>query len=243
MARQPETIIITGGTRGLGAAISQALHEAGNTVVTTYAHDHDGANAFRNRTGIPVYCWDVTHPEACRKGVAEVEAVYGSCKVLIANAGIAHATPFSEMTSQVWKSVIDTNLGGCFNMARAVWPGMMARGGGRIINIASIVGQRGGYGLTAYAASKAGVMGLTRSLALEGAAAGIRVNAVSPGYMNSGMIAEIPDRILRKVQGEIPVGRLGYPEELARMILFLCGTDCDFITGQVLSLNGGQYME
>ena len=234
--------IVTGGTRGIGEAISLALRDAGVTVAANYAGNDDRARAFTERTGIKSYKWDVADFEACLAGVAQVESELGPVEVLVNNAGITRDGTMKRMTRQAWEEVIDTNLGGCFNMAKAVWDGMNARKYGRIVNIGSINGQAGQYGQVNYAAAKSGIHGFTKALAQEGARAGITVNAIAPGYIDTDMVAAVPADVLEKIVAKIPVGRLGKAEEIARGVTFLCGEDAGFITGSTLSINGGQHM-
>ncbi|MCQ8780632.1 acetoacetyl-CoA reductase [Mangrovibrevibacter kandeliae] len=235
--------IVTGGTRGIGAAIAVALQSAGYRVASSYAGNEQAAEAFRVETGISVYRWDVSSFDACAEGVARVEADLGPIEVLINNAGVTKDTMFHKMTPEHWHAVIDTNLTGLFNMTRQVWEGMRTRGFGRIVNISSINGQKGQAGQANYAAAKAGEIGFTKSLALEGASKGITVNAVCPGYVATEMVSAIPQEVLdRKILPHIPVGRLGQPGEVARCVLFLASDDSGYITGSTLSANGGQYL-
>ncbi|USI74080.1 acetoacetyl-CoA reductase [Sphingomonas morindae] len=234
--------IVTGGTRGIGEAISLALQDAGAKVAATYAGDDGRAQAFTDRTGIPAYKWDVADPEACAEGVARVEADLGAVDILVNNAGITRDATFLKQSYAQWKAVIDTNLGGCFNMAKAVFPGMRARQWGRIVNIGSINGQAGQYGQVNYAAAKSGIHGFTKALAQEGARAGITVNAIAPGYIDTDMVAAVPEEVLDKIVAKIPVGRLGQAHEIARGVVFLTAEDAGFVTGSTLSINGGQHM-
>lgn len=235
--------LVTGGSRGIGAAISTALKDAGYTVAATYAGNDEKAAAFTAETGIKTYKWDVGNYEACAAGIAEVEADIGPVEVLVNNAGITRDAPFHKITPQQWKEVIDTNLSGVFNMSHPVWPGMRARKFGRIITISSINGQKGQFAQTNYAAAKAGDIGFTKSLAQEGARAGITVNVVAPGYINTEMMSTIPEKVMNEViLPQIPVGRLGEASEIARAVVFLASDDAGFITGSTISANGGQYM-
>ncbi len=236
--------IVTGGSRGIGAAISKALKAAGHTVVATYAGNDEKANAFKDDTGIPVYKWDVSSFEACSEGIAKVEAEHGPVDILVNNAGITKDAMFHKMTPEHWQAVIGTNLSGLFNMTRPVWEGMRERNFGRIINISSINGQKGQTGQANYSAAKAGDLGFTKALALEGAKKGITVNAICPGYINTDMMATISDDVMQKhILPQIPVGRLGEADEIARCVVFLASDDAGFITGSTLSANGGQYMD
>jgi len=234
--------IVTGGTRGIGEAISLALRKMDMTVVANYAGNADKANAFTERTGIKSVKWDVSDPEACQAGVEQVEAEFGPVDVLINNAGITRDGTLMRMTYQDWKEVIDTNLGGCFNMAKATFPGMRARGWGRIVNIGSVNGQAGQYGQVNYAAAKSGIHGFTKALAQEGAKAGVTVNAIAPGYIDTEMVAGVPADVLTKIVAKVPIGRLGEVGEIARAVVFLCAEDAGFVTGSTMSLNGGQHM-
>lgn len=234
--------IVTGGTRGIGEAISLALKEAGFTVAANYAGNEERAKEFTERTGIAAYKWDVGDFQACQDGCAKVAADLGDVDVLVNNAGITRDGTMHKMTHEQWDDVIRVNLGGCFNMARAVYPGMKDRGWGRIVNIGSINGQAGQYGQVNYAAAKSGIHGFTKALAQEGARAGVTVNAIAPGYIDTDMVAAVPDNVLEKIVAKIPVGRLGKASEIARSVAFLCSEDGGFITGSTMSVNGGQHM-
>ena len=234
--------VVTGGTRGIGAAVARALAAEGYRVAAVYAENDARANEFRAETGIPVYKWDVSDFDACRAGADRVAADMGSVEVLVNNAGITRDGTMHRMTRDMWQAVIDTNIGSCFNMARSVIDGMRERGFGRIVNIGSINGQAGQYGQVNYAAAKSGIHGFTKALAQEGAAAGITVNAVAPGYIDTDMVAAVPERVLKRIVERIPVGRLGRAEEIARAVVFLVADDAGFITGSTLSINGGQHM-
>jgi acetoacetyl-CoA reductase len=234
--------IVTGGTRGIGEAISVALHETGAAVAATYAGDDAKAQSFTQRTGIPAYKWNVADPRACEEGTAKVVADLGPVDILINNAGITRDGTMLKMTYEDWKEVIDTNLGGCFNMAKSVFPGMRERGFGRIVNIGSINGQAGQYGQVNYAAAKSGIHGFTKALAQEGAKFGVTVNAIAPGYIDTDMVAAVPAEVLTKIVARIPVGRLGHADEIARAVKFLCAEDAGFVTGSTMSVNGGQHM-
>jgi acetoacetyl-CoA reductase len=234
--------IVTGGTRGIGEAISLALRDAGIIVAANYAGNDEKANAFTAETGIGAYKWDVSDYDACHAGVAEVEAELGPVDIVVNNAGITRDGTILKMTYQDWKDVMDTNLGGCFNMAKATFPGMRARGWGRIVNIGSINGQAGQYGQVNYAAAKSGIHGFTKALAQEGARAGVTVNAIAPGYIDTEMVAAVPADVLAKIVSKVPVGRLGHAEEIARGVAFLCAENAGFVTGSTMSINGGQHM-
>jgi len=234
--------VVTGGTRGIGEAISLALSDEGMTVAANYAGNEEKARAFTERTGIKSYRWDVSDFDACLASVKQIEEELGPVDVLVNNAGITRDATMKRMSRQMWDEVIDVNLGGCFNMAKAVFDGMQARKYGRIVNIGSINGQAGQYGQVNSAAAKSGIHGFTKALAQEGARAGVTVNAIAPGYIDTEMVAAVPEDVLQKIVARIPVGRLGHAEEIARGVVFLCGEDAGFITGSTLSINGGQHM-
>ena len=234
--------IVTGGTRGIGEAISIALRDMGMHVAANYAGNEERARAFTERSGIAAYKWDVSDFAACQDGARKVEAEIGPIDVLVNNAGITRDTTIRKMDHQQWQDVIDTNLGGCFNMAKAVFDGMSGRKYGRIVNIGSINGQAGQYGQVNYAAAKSGIHGFTKALAQEGARAGVTVNAIAPGYIDTDMVAAVPEEVLQKIVARIPVGRLGKAEEIARTVAFLVDENAGFITGSTLSINGGQHM-
>ena len=234
--------IVTGGTRGIGEAISIALKDLGMEVAANYAGNEERARGFTERTGIKSYKWDVADFAACQEGVRQVEAELGPVDVLVNNAGITRDSTMRRMDHDKWQEVIDTNLGGCFNMAKAVFDGMTGRGYGRIVNIGSINGQAGQYGQVNYAAAKSGIHGFTKALAQEGARFGVTVNAVAPGYIDTDMVAAVPEDVLAKIVARIPVGRLGKADEIARGVAFLCDENAGFVTGSTLSINGGQHM-
>ena len=234
--------IVTGGTRGIGEAISLSLKAQGLTVAANYAGNDERAAAFASRTGIAIYKWDVSDHQACIDGCARVEADLGPVDIVVNNAGITRDGTLLRMSYDDWKAVMDTNLGGCFNMAKATFAGMRQRGWGRIVNIGSINGQAGQYGQVNYAAAKSGIHGFTKALAQEGAKAGITVNAIAPGYIDTDMVAAVPAEVLAKIVAKIPVGRLGQASEIARGVAFLCSEEGGFVTGSTLSINGGQHM-
>ncbi|TVV70456.1 acetoacetyl-CoA reductase [Sphingomonas solaris] len=234
--------IVTGGTRGIGEAISLALRETGVTVAANYAGNQERAKEFTDRTGIAAFRWDVSDPEACAAGVKEVEEALGPVDIVVNNAGITRDGVLAKMSYDDWKAVIDTNLGGCFNMAKPTFAGMMQRGWGRIVNVGSVNGQAGQYGQVNYAAAKSGIHGFTKALAQEGARKGVTVNAIAPGYIDTDMVAAVPAEGLSKIVAKIPVGRLGQASEIARAVTFLCSENGAFITGSTLSINGGQHM-
>ncbi|MEO5611758.1 MAG: acetoacetyl-CoA reductase [Sphingomicrobium sp.] len=234
--------IVTGGTRGIGEAISIALKDMGMQVAANYAGNEERAREFSDRTGIASFKWDVADFDACREGVAKVEAEFGPVDVLVNNAGITRDATMKRMDRAKWSEVIDVNLGGVFNMAKAVFEGMQERKYGRIVNIGSINGQAGQYGQVNYAAAKSGIHGFTKALAQEGARAGVTVNAIAPGYIDTDMVAAVPEDVLAKIVAGIPVKRLGQASEIARGVAFLVDEQGGFITGSTLSINGGQHM-
>jgi acetoacetyl-CoA reductase len=234
--------VVTGGTRGIGAAIAKALKAADYQVAAIYAANDEAANKFTGETGIAVYKWDVSSHDDCAAGLKKVETELGPVDVLVNNAGITRDGMFHKMDVEQWRAVIDTNLNSLFNMCRPVIEGMRARKFGRIINISSINGQKGQFGQVNYSAAKAGDIGFTKALALEGARAGITVNAICPGYINTEMVQAVPKDVLEKsILPLIPIGRLGEPEEIARCVVFLASDDAGLLTGSTLTANGGQY--
>ncbi|MDH3636711.1 MAG: acetoacetyl-CoA reductase [Gammaproteobacteria bacterium] len=234
--------LVTGGTRGIGEAISLALKDAGNTVVATYAGNEEAAKKFTEDTGISTYRFDVGDYDACQSAVKQIVADLGPIEILVNNAGITRDGTMHKMTFEQWNEVIQTNLTSCFNMCHAVLDDMRERGFGRIVNIGSINGQAGQYGQVNYAAAKSGIHGFTKALAQEGAAKGITVNAIAPGYIATEMVRAVPENVLEKIVQRIPVGRLGEASEIARGVAFLVSDDAGFITGSTLSINGGQHM-
>ena len=235
--------LVSGGTRGIGGAISVALVNAGFRVAANFAGNEERARVFGEETGIPVFKWDVSNYAACTDGISRVEAELGPVDVLVNNAGITRDAMFHRMTPEQWNEVIATNLTGLFNMTHQVWGGMRERGFGRIINISSINGQKGQMGQVNYSAAKAGDLGFTKALAQEGAAKNITVNAICPGYIATEMVKAVPEKVLNeRIIPQIPVGRLGEPEEIARCVVFLASDDAGFITGSTLAVNGGQYL-
>ena len=234
--------IVTGGTRGIGATIAKALLAEGYKVAVNYAGNSDAAAAFTKETGIPAYKWSVADYDACAEGIAKVEADLGPIDILVNNAGITRDAMFHKITPEQWKDVVDTNLSGVFNMTHPIWCGMRDRKFGRIINISSINGQKGQMGQANYSAAKAGDIGFTKALAQEGAFKGITVNAICPGYIATEMVMAVPQKVRESIISQIPVGRLGEPEEIARCVVFLASDDAGFITGSTMTANGGQYM-
>lgn len=233
--------LVTGGSRGIGAAISVALKDAGYSVAATYAGNDEAAAAFTKETGIKTYKWNVADYDECSTGIAQVEADLGPVDVLVNNAGITRDAPFHRMTPDQWHDVINTNLNGVFNMTHPVWPGMRERKFGRVIIISSINGQKGQFAQVNYAASKAGDLGIVKSLAQEGARAGITANAICPGYIATDMVMAVPEKVREGIIAQIPTGRLGEPEEIARCVVFLASDDAGFINGSTISANGGQF--
>jgi acetoacetyl-CoA reductase len=234
--------IVTGGTRGIGRAICEALAADEMTVVANYAGNEEKARAFTDETGITAYKWDVGDHQACLDGCRKVASEVGPVDVLVNNAGVTRDATLLKMSFEDWYDVMRINLGGCFNMAKGCFPGMKERGWGRIVNIGSINGQAGQYGQVNYAAAKSGIHGFTKALAQEGARFGITVNAIAPGYIDTDMVAAVPENVLEKIVARIPVGRLGRAEEIARGVAFLCSEDAGFVTGSTMSINGGQHM-
>ena len=236
------TAIVTGGTRGIGAAISVALSEDGHKIAATYAGNDEAAEAFKTQTGISVYRFDVADFDQCADSVSRIETDLGPVGILVNNAGITRDGTLHRMDFEQWNAVLQTNLSSCYNMCRNVIDGMRERGFGRIVNIGSVNGQAGQYGQVNYAAAKSGIHGFTKALALEGAAKGVTVNAIAPGYVDTDMVRAVPEKVLEKIIATIPVGRLGYASDIARAVRFLVADDATFITGSTLSINGGQHM-
>jgi acetoacetyl-CoA reductase len=235
--------LVTGGTRGIGEAICKALKAEGYNVAASYAGNDDAAKKFQDANGIPVFKWDVGDYTACEQGVVEVENQVGPVDILVNNAGITKDAPLHRMTSEQWTDVIRTNLDSLFNMTRPVINGMRERGFGRIINISSINGQKGQMGIANYSAAKAGVLGFTKAVALENAKKGITCNAVAPGYVDTELLANVPEEVMQKaILAHIPTGRLGASDEVARCVTFLAAEEAAWITGSTLTINGGQYM-
>jgi acetoacetyl-CoA reductase len=234
--------LVTGGTRGIGAACCKALKEAGYKVAANYGGNDDAANAFKKETGIPVFKWDVGDYLACEQGVIAVENEVGPVEVLVNNAGISRDAMLQKMTHEQWTQVIRTDLDSVFNMTRQVINGMRERSFGRVINISSINGQQGMLGLSNYCSAKAGMIGFTRAVALEGARKGVTANAIAPGYVATELLAGVSDKVMEAIVGQIPVGRLGEAEEVARCVVFLAADESAWITGSTLTINGGQLM-
>lgn len=234
--------LVSGGVSGIGAATTKLLKASGYTVVANYFGNDAEAQAFHQETGIPIHSWNVADFEATQKGVAAIVQELGPIDILVNNAGITRDCTLHKMSYEQWRSVIDVDLGGCFNMCRAVIEGMRERRFGRIVNISSVNGLSGQFGQTNYSAAKAGVIGFTKALALEGASRGITVNAIAPGYTDTGMVSAVPAKVLEGIVATVPVGRLATPQEIARGVLFLVDEGSAFITGATLSINGGKYM-
>ncbi|ALI55263.1 acetoacetyl-CoA reductase [Celeribacter marinus] len=233
--------LVTGGSRGIGAAIAKELKDKGYTVAASYAGNDDAASAFTAETGIKTYKWNVADYDASKAGIEQVESDLGPIDIVVANAGITRDAPFHKMTPQQWQEVIDTNLTGVFNTVHPVWPGMRERKFGRVIVISSINGQKGQFAQVNYAATKAGDLGIVKSLAQEGARAGITANAICPGYIATEMVMAVPEKVRDSIIGQIPTGRLGEPEEIARCVAFLASDDAGFINGSTISANGAQF--
>ncbi|AXI45333.1 beta-ketoacyl-ACP reductase [Sulfitobacter sp. SK012] len=233
--------LVTGGSRGIGAAISSKLKAEGCTVAATYAGNDEAAAAFTKETGIKTFKWNVASYEESKAGIEMVEAELGPIEIVVANAGITRDAPFHKMTPEQWKEVIDTNLTGVFNTVHPIWPGMRERKFGRVIVISSINGQKGQFAQVNYAATKAGDLGIVKSLAQEGARAGITANAICPGYIGTDMVMAVPEKVRESIIAQIPTGRLGNPEEIARCVAFLASDDSGFINGSTISANGAQF--
>lgn len=233
--------LVTGGSRGIGEAISKALKAEGYDVAATYAGNDEKAAEFTKNTGIKTYKWNVADYQASAAGIAQVEADLGPIDVVVANAGITRDAPFHKMTPDQWNEVVDTNLTGVFNTVHPIWPGMRERKFGRVIVISSINGQKGQFAQVNYAATKAGDLGIVKSLAQEGARFNITANAICPGYIATEMVMAVPEKVRESIIGMIPAGRLGEPEEIARCVAFLASEDSGFINGSTISANGGQF--
>ena len=234
--------IVTGGTRGIGRAICEKLTDGGYSVAATYGGNEEAAERCRQELGVECWKWDVADYDACQDAVARIRERLGTVEILVNNAGITRDATIMKMSRTMWEEVIDTNLGSCFNMVHAVWPGMVRNGFGRIVNIGSINGQGGQYGQVNYAAAKSGIHGFTKALAQEGARHGITVNALAPGYVDTDMVSAVPQQVIEKIVERIPVRRLGTASDIARGVAFLVADDADFVTGATLSINGGQHM-
>ncbi len=234
--------VVTGGTRGIGHAISIELKKKGYRVAANYGGNDAAAQKFQAESGIPIFKWDVGSYEACVAGLSQVEKQVGPISVIVNNAGITRDAMLHRMTPEQWREVIRVDLDSMFNMVQPVINGMRDRNFGRIINISSINGQKGQAGQSNYSAAKAGVIGFTKALAQESAKKGITVNCIAPGYIDTEMVAAVPEKVLESIIAQIPVGRLGKAEEIAKCVAFLASDDGGFITGSTITANGGQYI-
>ena len=234
--------IVTGGTRGIGHGIVKRLKEAGFEVAAGYAGNEAAAEATARELGVMIVKGNVGNFEDCKRAVAEVEAKLGPIDTLVNNAGITRDAVLHRMTPEQWNEVIYVNLASIFNMSRHVIEGMRERNFGRIINIASINGQKGQIGQTNYSASKAGAIGFTKALAQENAKKNITVNCICPGYIDTEMVQAVPPKVLESIIAQIPIGRLGQGYEIASMVAYLASEEASYITGSVMTINGGQYI-
>ncbi|MEJ0060734.1 MAG: acetoacetyl-CoA reductase [Terricaulis sp.] len=234
--------LVTGGTRGIGKAIAQRLKADGYKVAAGYSGNEEAAQATARELGVMVVKGNVGLYEDCERAVAAIEAELGPVDVLINNAGITRDGFFHKMNKEQWSDVIRVNMDSVFNMTRQVIGGMRERSWGRIINITSINGQKGQVGQTNYSAAKAGMIGFTKALAQESASKGITVNCIAPGYIDTEMVAAVPEEAMKKIVAAIPVGRLGSAVEIANAVAYLASEDSGFITGSTLTINGGQYI-
>jgi acetoacetyl-CoA reductase len=240
-----QVALVTGGTRGIGLAICERLMNRGVTVAAGYAGRHDHAREFAEKyaaAGVTVHQGNIGSNEDCVRVIGEVMDQHGKLDILVNNAGITLDKTMRKMDPQEWDHVIHVNLSGAFYLSRAVLQHMLDRGYGRIVNISSVIGSAGGFGQANYAAAKSGMFGLTMSLALETASKGITVNSVTPGFIATDMTAAVPPAAMEKIIARIPVGRLGEPSEVARVVEFLADPESGYITGQVYPVNGGLYM-
>lgn len=237
-----KTALVTGGTRGIGRAISEALIAKGYKVAANYAGNEEKARLCEKETGVSCFKFDVSDYGAVEAGIAQIESQLGPIDVVVNNAGITWDGPFHKMSKEQWDKVIDVDLTSAFNVTRLVWEGMRERGFGRIINISSINGQKGQFGQVNYSAAKAGLIGFTKALAMEGARKGITVNCVAPGYVDTDMVADVPEKVLESIIATIPVGRLGKPSEIADMVTYLAADEAGFVTGATMTVNGAQYI-
>ena len=235
------TALVTGGSRGIGAAISIALKNEGYKVAATYAGNDEAASKFSDETGINTYKWNVASYQESAEGLDQVQADLGPIDTIVANAGITRDAPFHKMTPEQWNQVVDTNLTGVFNTVHPLWPAMRENKFGRVIVISSINGQKGQFAQVNYAATKAGDLGIVKSLAQEGARNGITANAICPGYIATDMVMAMPEKAIEATISQIPTGRLGEPEEIARCVVFLASKDAGFINGSTISANGAQF--
>lgn len=237
-----KTAIVTGGTRGIGLAITQALRAEGYEVAATYHGNEEAAQKCADETGAKTFKFDVCDFDACKQGVQQITDEMGPVSVLVNNAGITKDGTLHKMSAENWHAVIETNLTSCFNMSRVLINSMREQQFGRIINISSINGQKGQFGQTNYSAAKAGIIGFTKALALESAAKGITVNAICPGYIATDMTKQMRPEVLDTIVKQIPASRMGKPEEIADLVVFLSSDKAGFMTGATLTANGGQYM-
>ncbi|MAI18499.1 MAG: beta-ketoacyl-ACP reductase [Rhodobacteraceae bacterium TMED111] len=235
------TALVTGGSRGIGAAISIGLKNEGYKVAATYAGNDEAASIFSAKTGIKTYKWNVASYQESFDGIEKVKNDLGLIDTVVANAGITRDAPFHKMTPEQWNQVIDTNLTGVFNTIHPIWPSMREQKFGRVIVISSINGQKGQFAQVNYAATKAGDLGIVKSLAQEGARNGITANAICPGYIATEMVMAMPEKAIEATISQIPTGRLGEPEEIARCVLFLASKAAGFINGSTISANGAQF--
>jgi acetoacetyl-CoA reductase len=234
--------LVTGGTRGIGKSITERLARDGFKVAANFAGNEEAAARCAAELGIKAYKWDVGDYDACAAGIAAVTSDLGPVDVLVNNAGITKDAVLHRMTRQQWDDVIRVDLTSAFNLCRLTIEGMRERGYGRIVNISSINGQKGQIGQVNYSAAKAGLIGFTKALAQENAKKGITVNVICPGYIDTDMVAAVPEKVLEGIIATIPVGRLGKAGEIAACVSFLAGPDAGFITGATLTANGGQYI-
>jgi len=240
-----QVALVTGGIRGIGLAICERLMNRGVKVAAGYSANHDAAQQFADKyadQGVTVHQGNIGRDEDCERVIGEVLDRHGQLDILVNNAGITLDKTMRKMSPEEWDRVIRVNLSGAFYLSRAILQHMLDRGYGRIINISSVVGSAGGFGQANYAAAKSGMFGLTMSLALETASKGITVNAVTPGYITTDMTAAVPPNVMEKLVARIPVGRLGEPDEVARVVEFLADPESAYVTGQVYPVNGGLYM-
>lgn len=236
------TAIVTGGVRGIGKGISVLLQTLGYEVVAGFGSNVDAAKKYSDETGIASYKWDVGDYDACKDAIQTIAKNHGTPTIVVNNAGITRDGTLKRMTPDMWDAVITTNLTSVYNMCQCMWAGMMEENFGRIVNISSVNGQAGQYGQVNYCAAKAGVIGMTKAMAQEGARNGITANTVAPGYVDTEMVAAVPKDVLAKIVQTVPIGRLGDPMEIARAVAFICREDSEFITGSTISINGGQHM-
>jgi NAD(P)-dependent dehydrogenase (short-subunit alcohol dehydrogenase family) len=238
-----QVALVTGGARGIGLAISNRLADRGVRVAVGYSHGADTAKQFAAaHEGASLHQGNIGVAADCQRVIAEVLDTHGQLDILVNNAGITIDKTVRKMSGEDWDRVIGVNLSGAFYLSRAVLQHMLDRGYGRIINISSVIGEKGNIGQANYAAAKSGLFGLTNSLALETARKGITVNSVAPGFIATEMVSGMPEDVLAKVVAQIPVGRLGEPDEIARVVEFLADPDSGYITGEVYGINGGLYM-